>query len=100
MGLAKVSAECSTLEAWLVEMRAKQEGLPKHQKPVLLCADMEKKNIELAKMADDILKEPKPAPPKPESEDVKAGKKEGEEPKTETKAEEKPAAGPENMDVD
>merc|ERR1719428_1390830 len=75
--LAKVSAECSTLEAWLVEMKAKQDALPKHQKPVLLCADMEKKNIELAKMADDILKEPKPAPPKPEKteEDAKAEKK-------------------------
>jgi len=100
--LAKVSAECSTLEAWLVEMKAKQDALPKHQKPVLLCADMEKKNIELAKMADDILKEPKPAPPKPEKteEDAKAEKKEdGGEAKTEPQAESKPA-GPDNMDVD
>lgn len=37
--------------------------MPKSERPVLICADMEKKNQELAKMADDILKEPKPAPP-------------------------------------
>merc|ERR1712146_812735 len=48
------------------EKIAAQSNLPKDVKPVLICADMEKKNAELAKMADEILKEPKPAPPKEE----------------------------------
>merc|ERR1712039_60067 len=82
--LGKVVDECNKLETWLTTMKEKQAGTPKHEKPVLLCAEMEKKNHELAKIADDILKEPKPAPPKEES------------PKKEAEA----SPGPPNMDVD
>merc|ERR1712045_268220 len=64
--LASIVAACQELEQWLNTMKVKQQGLPKHEKPVLICAEMEKKNQELAKMADDILREPKPAPPKQE----------------------------------
>lgn len=81
--LAKIVAACAELEKWLNDMKAKQEAMPSHEKPTLICADMEKKNQELAKMADEILREPRPPPPpKPE-------KKEEEAPKaTEEKADE------------
>jgi len=64
--LSKIAAACADLDKWLSDMKARQESVPKHEKPVLICADMERKNQELAKMADEILKEPKPPPPKPE----------------------------------
>ena len=84
------------MQKWLDDVTAKQAPLPKSEKPVLLCAEMEKKNQELAKCADDILKEPKPAPPKEEKKEEapKEAPKEGEEAK--------PAAdaAPADMDVD
>lgn len=103
--LAKIIAACNELEKWLTDMQAKQEKMPKFDKPVLICSDMEKKNQELAKVADEILKEPKPAPPKPEpkKEEEKpapAEEKKEEPPKEEAKEESKPADGPANMDVD
>merc|ERR1712232_1450850 len=64
--LGKITTACTDLESWLTTTKAKQEKAPKYEKPPLLCADMERKNQELAKMADEILKEPKPAPPKKE----------------------------------
>merc|ERR1711953_1607629 len=85
--LAKVTQSCNELQKWLDEMQAKQATLAKSDKPVLLCAEMEKKNQELAKTADEILKEPKPAPPKDEKKEEKEPKKDGE-------------AGPADMDVD
>mmetsp|Transcript_157389 Transcript_157389/g.293619 ORF Transcript_157389/g.293619 Transcript_157389/m.293619 type:complete len:817 (-) Transcript_157389:45-2495(-) len=60
--LGQVASACTELERWLADMQGKQSLLPKTETPVLVCADMEKKNQELAKMADAILKEPKPAP--------------------------------------
>merc|ERR1712228_527267 len=92
--LAKISTSCGELEKWLGDMRAKQEKMEKHERPVLICAEMEKKNQELAKMADEILKEPKPAPPKEEKkpeEKKEDAPKEGEAP-----AGEAPADGPQN----
>merc|ERR1712012_1445762 len=65
------------------------------EKPVLLCAEMEKRNIELARVADEVLKEPKPAPPKEEPTSEKAAasaKDESKQPES--------ADGPQNMDVD
>jgi len=85
--LAKIMKECDTMSAWLSDLQAKQATLPKYERPVLMCADMEKKNQELAKMADEILKEPKPKAPEPPKEE-----------KAEEKAEEAPKE--ENMDVD
>merc|ERR1712187_154445 len=96
--MAKIATACSDLEKWLADMKAKQEKVAKTEKPVLLCADMEKKNQELAKMADEILKEPKPAPPK---EEKKPEEKVDESPKespAEESAEAPPAdGGPANM---
>jgi len=95
--LGKIITNCDDAKKWLDDLVAKQAALPKTEKPVLLCAEMEKKNQELAKQADEILKEPKPAPPKEE-------KKEEEEPKPEEKAEGQEAKpeteGPTNADVD
>ena len=67
--LAKISAACRKLENWLADAQAKQASVPKYENPVLICTEMKKKNQELAKMADEILKEPKPAPPEDEDED-------------------------------
>jgi len=58
--LSQVATECDRMASWLSQMQAQQESIPKYEKPVLLCAEMEKKNQELAKFADEILKEPKP----------------------------------------
>merc|ERR1711933_119103 len=95
--IGKIAAKCSELEAWLGDMMANQDKMPKTERPVLICADMEKKNQELAKFADDILKEPKPAPPKEEKKEEKTTEapKEGAAPTGETAGE-----GPQNMDVD
>jgi len=88
--LASIIKECDEVSKWLADLQAKQAPLQKHEQPALTCADMEKKNQDLAKMADVILKEPKPAPPEPPKEDVAA-----EAPKTDGGAEastEAPAA--------
>lgn len=99
--LSKISTSCGELEKWLSDMKDKQGKLPKHERPVLICAEMEKKNQELAKMADDILKEPKPAPPKEEKkEEPKEEPKEEAKKEEESKAAPEPADGPQNMDVD
>mmetsp|Transcript_136984 Transcript_136984/g.241529 ORF Transcript_136984/g.241529 Transcript_136984/m.241529 type:complete len:848 (-) Transcript_136984:98-2641(-) len=98
--LGKIGAACTELEKWLNDLQAQQAKMPKTEKPVLICADMEKKNQELAKMADEILQEPKPAPPK---EEPKAEEKKEDPPKEskEESAEAPPAeGGPPNMDVD
>lgn len=101
--LAKISAACSELEGWLGEKKEAQGKLPKTEKPVLICADMEKKNLELAKLADEILKEPKPAAPKVEKkEDVPKEQDSTKEETAETAeaAPEEAGDGPQNMDVD
>jgi molecular chaperone DnaK (HSP70) len=104
--LQKIVTACNELDVWLVDMKAKQEKILKTEKPALICADMEKKNQELAKMADDILKEPKPAPPKPEPKKEEEQKEGDATPAAEGAAAEGAAAGeggeagPQNMDVD
>mmetsp|Transcript_40708 Transcript_40708/g.120723 ORF Transcript_40708/g.120723 Transcript_40708/m.120723 type:complete len:839 (+) Transcript_40708:102-2618(+) len=96
--LGAIGVACDELEKWLNEMTAKQESVPKCEKPVLICADMEKKNQELAKMADDILKEPKPAPPKEEKKEGPA--QEGEAAKEEEKPAAEEAPKDSSLDVD
>mmetsp|Transcript_77890 Transcript_77890/g.225274 ORF Transcript_77890/g.225274 Transcript_77890/m.225274 type:complete len:902 (-) Transcript_77890:92-2797(-) len=64
--LANIVTACNELEDWLTGMKEKQNKMPKYEKPVLICAEMERRNQELARMADEILREPKPAPPKEE----------------------------------
>jgi len=66
--LASIIKECDSLSQWLSSMQAKQAAAPKHEKPVLICSDLEKKNQELAKFADEILREPKPKAPEPPAE--------------------------------
>jgi len=116
---AKITKACNALDTWLSEKKAAQEKLPKSEKPVLLCVDMEKKNQELSQMANDILKEPKPPPPKPppapkvdkKKEEEKKKKEEAKkeeaskEEATKEEAKESPpevkkAEGPANMDID
>jgi len=114
---SKISAACSDLEKWMAATKEKQEKLPKYEKPVLLCADMERKNQELSKMANDILREPKPPPPKPppapkeEKKEKKTEKAEKTDEAPKEEAKEAPSSqetatpaekreGPENMDVD
>jgi len=74
--LGKVVAECDKTSAWLKDLQAKQEGMAKHERPILVCADMDQKNKDLAQFADDVLKEPKPKPPEPPKEDKTEDKKE------------------------
>jgi heat shock protein 4 len=94
--LAKISEHCAQLEKWLTDMKTKQASTAKCERPVLICADMEKKNQELAKMADDILKEPKPAP----KEEKKPDPVEPANEKAEAPESKESAQGPQNMDVD
>ncbi|CAE7379908.1 Hspa4 [Symbiodinium natans] len=61
--LGQIVKECDSLTSWLESMQAQQAAMPKHEKPVLLpdrdqmiCSDLEKKNQELAKFADEILR--------------------------------------------
>merc|ERR1712203_494293 len=70
--LASIVKECDDVSKWLTDLQAKQATLQKHDQPVLICVDMEKKNQDLAKMADVILKEPKPKPPEPPKEETPA----------------------------
>lgn len=94
--LGEIITACGELEKWLADMRKQQDALPKHERPVLICADMEKKNLELAKKADEILKEPKPAPPKEEKTEDKP--KDEDKPKEDGATD--PKDGPQNEDVD
>jgi len=99
--LGEVAAACADVEKWLEEMKAKQDALPKHEKPVLLCAEMEKKNQELARVAGDLLREPKPVPPQAEKKEGPPREQREEPPADEQK--EPPvgaAGGPVNMDMD
>jgi len=85
--LQSIIDECKKTENWLNETLALQEKVPDHEKPVLMCSEMEKKIKELAHMADEILKERKPAPPPPPAADDKAA--------TEKKEEVAPESAPE-----
>lgn len=109
--LGKIVAECDKIMEWLKDMEAKQAGMAKHERPILVCADMDQKNKDLAQFADDILKEPKPKPPKedkdPEDKEDKkeeakegdAPSKEGDKQEGEVPAEEaKKASGAEDVD--
>lgn len=106
--LATIIAACGECEKWLEETKAKQDQLAKHEKPVLLCAEIERRSQELAKNSDEILKAPKPAPPKEEkaeAEEKKAdeGAKDAdmEEPKVDKESEKEPVEEAKaDLDVD
>jgi len=78
--LGKIIAECNSITKWLVDSQKQQETLAKYDRPVLICADIERKNQELSRFADEILKEPKPKPVEPIHEEKKT---EGVAPETE-----------------
>eukprot|EP00434_Breviolum_minutum_P004825 symbB.v1.2.004252.t1/scaffold241.1/size254724/7 len=111
--LEKILVACTECESWLAEQLQKQESMPKYQKPILTCADMEKRSQELAKMSDEILKEPKPREEpkeihldeKDEKEDVEVLEEEAaaaEEGNEEMEEKEEAAKGdePQDMEVD
>eukprot|EP00427_Karlodinium_veneficum_P050418 CAMPEP_0169346698 /NCGR_PEP_ID=MMETSP1017-20121227/22245_1 /TAXON_ID=342587 /ORGANISM="Karlodinium micrum, Strain CCMP2283" /LENGTH=695 /DNA_ID=CAMNT_0009442631 /DNA_START=61 /DNA_END=2145 /DNA_ORIENTATION=- len=54
---AQIMRACQELEDWLRSMDAAQSRLAKYERPVLLCADMERRNLELAKMVGELLEE-------------------------------------------
>jgi len=95
--LSQIIKECNAVSSWLADAQSKQATLPKYEKPALLCADMEKKNQELAKFADDILKEPKPKPPAEEKKEEPAA---GENKKDEVPKESAPKPEGGGNDVD
>eukprot|EP00443_Scrippsiella_acuminata_P048909 CAMPEP_0115201196 /NCGR_PEP_ID=MMETSP0270-20121206/17502_1 /TAXON_ID=71861 /ORGANISM="Scrippsiella trochoidea, Strain CCMP3099" /LENGTH=853 /DNA_ID=CAMNT_0002614603 /DNA_START=55 /DNA_END=2616 /DNA_ORIENTATION=+ len=99
--LASIVSACDELEKWLKGTREKQDALAKHEKPVLLCAEMEKKSQDLAQMADEILKKAKPAPPKEEAkEDQKSNGQTIDVDMGESKGESETAKAQNDMDVD
>jgi hypothetical protein len=55
--LEKIQCACRELEEWLRTMDVAQKKLAKYERPVLLCADMERRNLELAKMVGELLEE-------------------------------------------
>lgn len=60
--LEKIAAECKAAADWLAEKTALQAGLAKTAEPVLLSADVAKKEEALKRFATPILARPKPAP--------------------------------------
>lgn len=96
--LAKIVAACKDLEAWLQDLRAKQDVLPKHETPVLTCADMEAKSQELSRMADEILREARPAPRREESKEEAQRDEMEEKGKEDTR--EESARGAQRVDVE
>jgi len=100
--LAKITTACDELAKWLADAQAAQEKLPKTARPELICADMEKRNQELARTADGILKEPKPAPKKKDKKDKNENKDENNEEaaKEDDKQTLEPESEPQNMDVE
>jgi len=70
----KILQECDTLEKWLNDTMAKQDHLPKHEDPLITCAEMNRKKVELEKFSWAILNKPKPKPPEPPKTEEKATK--------------------------
>jgi len=53
----KILNACKDVEQWLTDMRQAQEHLPNYERPVLLCADMVDKNLELANMVAELMED-------------------------------------------
>lgn len=60
----QVVDECQKAVAWLQEKHKLQEGAKKSDDPVLLTADIRKKEDTLVRFAEPILNKPAPPPPK------------------------------------
>jgi len=74
--LKKIVDECTAVKTWLDAAVEEQAKTADHEKPALMCTEMETRNTQLAKMADEILKERKPAPPVEEKAEEKEKKAE------------------------
>jgi len=55
--LRSLEVACDEALAWIADMRRKQRRVPKHEDPVLLCADIASKNEALSKLAQAALSE-------------------------------------------
>ena len=60
----QVVDECQKAVAWLQDKQRLQEGAKKSDDPVLLTADIRKKEDTLVRFAEPILNKPAPPPPK------------------------------------
>ena len=60
MGLVQVLDECQAALGWLEEKRGLQETMKKTDDPVLVTADIKKKEETLARVAEPILSKPPP----------------------------------------
>ena len=54
-----ITSECGKAARWVADMLAKQATKAKHQTPALTCAMIERKNKQLAEMANKILADPR-----------------------------------------
>ena len=57
-------AECQKALGWLSEKETAQRSLRKTDEPVLVCADIKKKEDTLTRFANPIVTKPPPPPPK------------------------------------
>lgn len=60
MGLVQVLDECQAALGWLEEKKGLQETMKKTDDPVLVTADIKKKEETLARVAEPILSKPPP----------------------------------------
>lgn len=71
--LQKIMGACKELEDWLQSMDVAQRSLAKYERPVLLCADMERRNLELARMVGELLEESRGAAENTTNNNAQAG---------------------------
>lgn len=69
--LKDLSEEIHAAQKWLSDLQKKQAGLARHDPPVLLIADMQKKAAELNKHANKLKSKKMPVKPKPVVEEKK-----------------------------
>uniref|UniRef100_A0A061S331 Heat shock 70kDa protein 4 n=1 Tax=Tetraselmis sp. GSL018 TaxID=582737 RepID=A0A061S331_9CHLO len=62
----RVIEECQKASEWLREKQALQESLPKHEVPVLMTHDIDKKIEAVTRASEAVLNKPPPPPPKAE----------------------------------
>jgi heat shock protein 4 len=96
--LESVLAECKKATDWLAEKQALQSGQAKSADPVLLSADIAKKEEALKRFAQPILARPKPAPPPPAPEAAPEATPEVSEPMDADGAEEAPKPAADDLD--
>jgi heat shock protein 4 len=96
--LESVLAECKKATDWLAEKQTLQSGQAKSADPVLLSADIAKKEEALKRFAQPILARPKPAPPPPAPEAAPEATPEVSEPMDADGAEEAPKPAADDLD--